>query len=356
MFLETTTLSRNEQYAIKIFNNDFSTSNVYSVISTYKTKYNKSLSSTFKRLLLMIARKYNKTIHIDAQAANQTSVDDQLLGLLPKLILYYLDMFQILTKTVDQDIAIALLLVLATNLRSSELDQLSTNHLRDMLQQKPISIRIKKKLLSTTIIANNTLLEPFLPRIWIIRPTGKLILTSISTINKHIRKWLTRHGYSAPSSDRIGLIMIRKFNTSLLYQHLKAPLVSTFNRHTTSTSTGHHYNIHKYTHELNNFFGSGGIKVSDSLDTLIFKNKIKALTRVVFNSRRQGVASNALQNISTLFAQSTAISLIHLPGRLLELSSTSMVFASRLFEIETVNPLEHLFTTLWLGTFPDTTT
>ncbi len=141
-------------------------------------------------------------------------------------------------------VAIAVYLVMATNLRISELQQLEVRHLDDMINDNVLNIKIKKKKRGLKIVSNNTMIQKLKERITGLYENkySKLIPVSKSYINKMIRRRVNLDD----KTKLLGIQGIRKINTTILIQTLNLDVAQKFNRHTKSNVTFNYYNTRNY--------------------------------------------------------------------------------------------------------------
>lgn len=134
------------------------------------------------------------------------------------------------------DVGIAVLMVMATNLRSGEIDQLHLHHIDQMLNDEVVGIKIKMKRDFQYINANKELLKNYYDILQRNRPE-KLILKSISYINKAIKKQVPYE------NNLIGLRLIRKINSKMLLDVSDVDTIRRFNRHVDDNVTVNNYLI-----------------------------------------------------------------------------------------------------------------
>lgn len=149
------------------------------------------------------------------------------------------------------DTCLAVVLTLATNLRSSELKQITFEHVARIFNRQPVSIRVKMRCKSIVIVANLEMLKLFLPQIKVIGGGDRakpLLSASVSTINRLFREAFENTTATSDDRDdwRIGLQAIRKINTTVLIEHGTLKLAQAFNRHASSEITDKYYNTQNY--------------------------------------------------------------------------------------------------------------
>lgn len=145
---------------------------------------------------------------------------------------------QNLKWAIDVDVGVAVLLTLATNLRSGEISQLRFEHLEPMMAGRLVPIQIKRRHEFVYIDVNERLLRPYLAVLQRLRP-GRLLTKSVSFINRDIRKRV----YVDPSIKLVGLRLLRKINSKLLLDVSDLNTVRAFNRHRDEQVTAAHYLI-----------------------------------------------------------------------------------------------------------------
>lgn len=153
-----------------------------------------------------------------------------------EMIWYFITTNQ--TNKYKHNARLAVLLTLITNLRSSELKQLTNEHINLIKSNKLVPIRIKKRLKSIKIIPIPMFLQIYDS---ISKPTDGFILTcSIKKINEILR--LKFHEISNDKLVHVGITAIRAFNTTILLEHLDPLQVAHFNRHVNPQTTLQYYN------------------------------------------------------------------------------------------------------------------
>ncbi|UVT30844.1 VLF-1a [Penaeus vannamei nudivirus] len=146
-----------------------------------------------------------------------------------------------------KDVAIAIYITLATNLRISEIKQLTKKHIIQMMNDEIVTIRIKKKRKPIKIMANKKMLDKFLfnQKIKTLDDNQPLIRISKSLINETIRKYISTKT-SITENQKFGIQSIRKVNTTIIIQSLNLQVAQNFNRHSNANTTFHHYNTKTY--------------------------------------------------------------------------------------------------------------
>lgn len=140
--------------------------------------------------------------------------------------------------------SLMVLLVLVTNFRSSELQQLKFIHLNQLLKSETISIRIKKKLKPVACIVNKEMLAKI---ITILNQQKRyklqdsLFTRSSVALNKKFKQ-LTQ----LPNTSIVGVQALRKVNTTNIIKNTSLDVAQTFNRHTNRNMTDQYYNTKSY--------------------------------------------------------------------------------------------------------------
>lgn len=135
-------------------------------------------------------------------------------------------------------VGIAVLITMCTNLRSGEIAQLRFRHLKNLLEGSPVDIKIKNKKSFMTIITNKKLLLRYLKYFGQCKDEeDRLVKRSVSYINKKIRRALRPFDVNT-----IGLKIIRKINTTLIYKYTNDPtIIQAINRHQSSKTAKKYY-------------------------------------------------------------------------------------------------------------------
>ena len=155
------------------------------------------------------------------------------------------------------DTSLSVVLTLCTNLRSSELKQLTYSHVRNILNRQSVPIRIKKKFKPTFILANIDMLQGFNDKIVEFAKLhgGEkelLIQSTTSSINKHFRtacyNLAVKQNIIKEGDEfiHLGVQAIRKINTTALIESGSLKLAQLFNRHNNSQTTDLYYNTGNY--------------------------------------------------------------------------------------------------------------
>lgn len=160
------------------------------------------------------------------------------------------------TSGLDYTVGLAVALTIATNLRSSELQQLSYNNLEQMLAGQTIPIRIKKKSRPLHILVNREMMKGILRRLMSTQHNNneRILKYSSVSINRRFRAMVIQH---EPSTKHLplGIQAIRKINTTILIEHGSIDLARVFNRHNSRQTTAQYYNTQNYiTKHINRSF------------------------------------------------------------------------------------------------------
>lgn len=194
--------------------------------------------------------------------------------LIKQTIMYFISILSP-AKSIECITALAVALTMATNLRISELQQLTFAHIFQILNKQPVDIRIKKKKSSIKITANmdfllaiSKILEPVYKN-----DNQKLLLNRVSnsSINNTFKQYFLQLKYPKvifkPKYKKnanllyknvqfnvptLGIQIIRKINTTILIQNGSLELARVFNRHTRTTVTQTYYNTKNFQHVLFN--------------------------------------------------------------------------------------------------------
>lgn len=239
--------SRNEQFAQRVFRDDYSVANVE------ETLKHSVYSPRTIVLLRTIAKKNNRLVPVPQQSG-------QLAARLPHDFIPWASGFvlglsrEVSLTPIQRNTLLAVLVILATNLRSSEIGRMTVENFSQLTSKQLFTVKTKKKNKSLIIVANEPLLR--LARQVLSSQTNppttrRLLSYSISRINRYIR---SKYPAAADKSVRVGLAAFRKMNTTLLYRTMTADSVAAFNRHS-FTGTGRFYNANTYEAELDAAFG-----------------------------------------------------------------------------------------------------
>nr|WOZ57633.1 VLF-1 [Menippe mercenaria nudivirus] len=139
-------------------------------------------------------------------------------------------------------VARCVIITVATNLRISEILQLTKKHLQQILDNEIINIRIKKKKTGVKLLSHDWLLKAMLKQLAHQGDEYKLVQVSKSFINKTIRV----HMGDVPQNMKFGIHSIRKVNTTLLIEHGDLKIAQLFNRHNKKDVTRQYYNNKTY--------------------------------------------------------------------------------------------------------------
>lgn len=162
------------------------------------------------------------------------------------MIMYFIEgLFNGTLNNTKHQVARAILITLATNLRMAEILQLKKRHLRQLINNEIITIHIKKKVKGVRVLVHNWLLKPLLDMIS--KDTDdddcKIVNVTRSVINKMIKE--NTVGIE-DVNVKLGIQSIRKINTTLIIEHGDITLAQEFNRHTRSEVTQQYYNNKTY--------------------------------------------------------------------------------------------------------------
>lgn len=147
------------------------------------------------------------------------------------------------------DTYIAIILVVCTSLRSSEIYQLTLSDLANILNSKPIMIRLKKQKTQPQIIIFLPILKTYYPFISLAIkekyklksiPNNKLITVSSVSINNFIKTLYLQ--FDSEENISVGLKSIRVFLTTELISSNKLDLAQSINRHKSINTTLDYYN------------------------------------------------------------------------------------------------------------------
>lgn len=139
-----------------------------------------------------------------------------------------------------------LIITLCTNLRLGEILQLRLADMENIMNGRPVSLKIKKRKSVVTVVPILVIYKKFYKFL-----TGDLksldslvVKYSQSYINTELRKTLKNFG--ASDVDKLGVQSLRKFNTSKLLQQTTVQNVANFNRHRNVDTTLRFYNTGFY--------------------------------------------------------------------------------------------------------------
>lgn len=221
-------------------------------INDYRTKSNKKLSYGSVKCLFYTMQKerFNSwNVKEMKRAKNTFWTGDETINMLNnennkklnKAILYFVsEYFKNKLNFTDSQVAITILLTLATNFRMAELLQLKKKHLGQMMREEVITIHIKKKKKCIKVLSQNWIIESILLKIENENDDYDLIQLSRSVINKKIKE------KSGITGVNVGIQSIRKLNTTNLLEHGNIGLAQQFNRHTRPEITHKYYNNKTY--------------------------------------------------------------------------------------------------------------
>ncbi|UOT91804.1 VLF-1 [Aratus pisonii nudivirus] len=142
---------------------------------------------------------------------------------------------------VENQVAIAILITLATNLRINEILQLNKKHLQQIINVEIIHIKLKKRVRGIQVLSQKWILKALLLKLKDFPEYETILQISKSTINKYIKLRTINS-----SSINIGIHSIRKINTTLLLEHGSIDIAQQFNRHNKANTTYNYYNNKTY--------------------------------------------------------------------------------------------------------------
>lgn len=235
-----------QNYKVLITNNGLSPGSIKYILSVMY-KYRPELKETDE------AKKFSSIFKRNQVFDNNNMLSGNEEIAIKASILYFTNLF--VTNINDNALyytSLAIQLVLCTNLRSSEIQQLTMYHLQQLVKNQTIAIRIKKKLKPIHIISNQEMLK------------ATIAILSERVVNIHelllkVSKVCINATFKAhtdlPKSSRIGIQAIRKINTTILIKHGSLELASVFNRHTSKEMTDKYYNTKSYVEPfINNIY------------------------------------------------------------------------------------------------------
>ncbi|UHB41781.1 VLF-1a [Macrobrachium rosenbergii nudivirus] len=153
---------------------------------------------------------------------------------------HFISNYKYKNNKILDNVSFAVILTVATNLRISEIKQLRKYHLRQIIDNKIINIKTKKKLSGIYILSHKWLIETILKNVEDKYDDALLIQVSTATINKHIKLKLQ------DTSIKCGIQGIRKITTTQLIKDGDIKLAQTFNRHSSAETTAKYYNNKTY--------------------------------------------------------------------------------------------------------------
>ena len=161
------------------------------------------------------------------------------------MILYYMQhlvspMFNKEHPGILDNVSLAIAITVATNLRISEIKQLTLSHLHHMMRDEVVNIRTKKRSKGVVILAHKWLIEKIITLLITHAESALIITISTSCLNKHIKLKL------ADPTTVCGIQGIRKVNTTQLIKDGTITLAQTFNRHSNASTTQKYYNNQTY--------------------------------------------------------------------------------------------------------------
>ena len=214
------------RYADKLFGRDYTQGTVETALLLHQTRYGEPLAPASQRTLIAYARHHNPNLDLAAppQTRTQATMAPRLRELLGQMIREYRNRLPNLTRDLDLDLAICCVVILATNLRASELKQLTYAMLEQIHAGRLVPLRLKQRLKAQRIIANTQILTMHMGDIRRLRGTGPLIKHSTAAIVRKIRKYVMRYGYVPGPREQIGLLALRKSSTHLFSWNNSTPI------------------------------------------------------------------------------------------------------------------------------------
>lgn len=149
----------------------------------------------------------------------------------------------------------AVAIAVSSNLRSSEIAQLTVKNLKEILDDAIVTIRIKKRLSAIRIEAIKSIVKTIMDQVQGNATNEKVIKCSVSVINENIKKKFIEFGGTAGTP--VGIQLIRSFNTSILFKYLQPDEMAKFNRHQNINTSSNYYNLtYKSSEILDRIFGN----------------------------------------------------------------------------------------------------
>ncbi|QLI62416.1 VLF-1 [Dikerogammarus haemobaphes nudivirus] len=256
---------------LKIYNENVETitlENLYKILTTFKTKYGTNLSYGSIKFIVSVITKFRngwndkilyknfkralweKRFETETVKITKTEEDAIQHG-----IDVAIQNFNANHKTKSlYETGLMVLIVLTTNFRSSEIQQLKLFHLHQLLKGESISIRVKKKIKPIYCIVNKDLLLKIITLVTKQERykslTSNLFTLSKVTLNKTFKKLC-----NLPQTSRIGVQGLRKVITTNIINNTSLEVAQTFNRHNNKSVTDQYYNTQSYiTSYIDNIF------------------------------------------------------------------------------------------------------
>ncbi|UBZ25632.1 VLF-1 [Carcinus maenas nudivirus] len=262
-FIDTTVKSKNHNNTVKYINKKILTDGSINtigieefgeVLKNYRTKYNTKLSYGSIKCLFYTMQKERSDWNINAMKKVKNSFwtksnssanlyDLETTNKIKDMILYCIkNLFDQKLDKLENYVAMAVLLTVATNLRISEIKQLKKKHLIQIVNGEMINIKIKKKFKGIHLLSHIWLIKKILSLITAESNEYTLVPLSHNFINRKIRQFTA----DIDPLTKLGIQAIRKVNTTLLIEHCDIETAQIFNRHTKSDTTQKYYNNKTY--------------------------------------------------------------------------------------------------------------
>lgn len=251
---------------------------LYDIFKSYKKKHSVgSLSNGTIRCLLSTIANYRKDLSQDPVFLNiyksiknlneildnsKPTLDKSQENLICNAISHFVDIFTSIDGANERDFNIlikkhkvkyytglAVILTLMTNMRSNELQQVTLNNLRQMMNNEAVSIKIKKRQSFITVLANPDILKIIMPSLTRRNQEtldSPLIKISTVSINKAFRNKLMETNNLTDNNIKYGIQSIRKVNTTILISEDSVELAQVFNRHRNTDTTLQYYDNKTY--------------------------------------------------------------------------------------------------------------
>lgn len=239
-------------------------------LAQYRTKIDGYLQANTAFVVVNSLKKINENARNvsqhDIEAVLRTPARDlpiiKMMDAVKQAALWYVDLLR-QTQPSSSDngdvhhcMAIVVVLTIATNLRMNELRQLTVQHLRDILDDKLVCIKIKKRNKSLRIIPNRRLLLFYLKHIENynkLHNTKTIINYTSCYLNSIFRSKVLSLNTSlaALHNVKFGVQSLRKLNTTLLLGNFSNPkLVSYFNRHRSYETTKYYSTLYNAARDM----------------------------------------------------------------------------------------------------------
>ncbi|QBB28648.1 VLF-1 [Homarus gammarus nudivirus] len=267
-FINTSDFSKNHVNTVKyikhsVFNDDVSRFKTISIaefgdiLRQYKTKRGTPLCyGSIKCLFYTMAKerpdwdfdemkRVKNTFWVKGSISNNlynSEMSDKIMNMIEHFVVGF---FNHQFYDIQKDVAIAVIITVATNLRIAEIKQLKRRHIIDIINGRVINIKMKKKYKGLVVLAHKWLLQSLLDSL----PSSNdgdddryLVTIATSTINKYIKNYIK----VSDKHVKFGIQSIRKVNTTLILEHCNIELAQAFNRHTKTETTQKYYNNKTY--------------------------------------------------------------------------------------------------------------